>query len=149
MVNSQHTTAPQSDRKCDIVIRYLEQGTQKIRVLCFAECKRTRTSQTFSLKALEKQANEYCRLCLDSEDDMRFVYAATMAGAHIRLWTCFRDQSNLVLTSGVRPLSLLKEGSLTTLFLHHDGLCEDGNAAAPRFRKWRIKPDTPNRGGRR
>ena len=85
MVNSQQPPAPQSDRKCDIVVRYLEQGAQKIRVLCFAECKRTRTSQTFSLKALEKQAKEYCRLCLDSEEDMQFVHAATMAGAHVRL----------------------------------------------------------------
>jgi len=96
MVNSQQPPAPQSDKRCDIVIRYLEHGTQKIRILCFAECKRTRTSQKFSLKALEKQASEYCRLCLDSEEDMPFVYAATMAGAHVRLWTYFRDQAELV-----------------------------------------------------
>jgi hypothetical protein len=85
IVNSQQPSAPQSDKKCNIVIRYLEQGTQKIRVLCFAECKRTKTSQTFSLKALEKQANKYYRLCLDSKEDMRFVYAVTIAGARIRL----------------------------------------------------------------
>jgi hypothetical protein len=96
MVNSQQPPAPQSNKRCDIVIRYLEQGTQKIRVLCFGECKRTRTTQKFSLSALEKQTNEYCRLCLDSEEDMMFVYAATMAGAHVRLWTSFRDQAELV-----------------------------------------------------
>jgi hypothetical protein len=91
IVNSQLPPVPKSKKKCDIVVRYLENGTQKIRVLCFIECKRTRTSQTFSLKALEKQAKEYCRLCLESEGDIQFVYAATMAGAHIRLWKCLRD----------------------------------------------------------
>ena len=96
MVNSQQPPASQSDKRCDIVIRYLEQGTHKIRILCFVECKRTRTSQPFSLKALEKQATEYCILCLESEEDMEFVYAATMAGAHVRLWTCRRDQSEMI-----------------------------------------------------
>ncbi len=96
MVNSQQPPTRQSDRRCDIVIRYLEQGTQKIRVLCFVECKRTRTSQPFSLKALEKQAAEYCALCLESEEEMGFVYAATMAGAHVRLWTYWRDQPEMV-----------------------------------------------------
>ncbi|PVH70803.1 hypothetical protein DL98DRAFT_597522 [Cadophora sp. DSE1049] len=96
MVNSQQPPASQSDKRCDIVIRYLEQGTQKIRILCFVECKRTRTNQPFSLKALEKQATEYCMLCLESEEDMEFVYAVTMAGAHVRLWTCRRDQTEMV-----------------------------------------------------
>merc|ERR1712225_226790 len=96
MVNSQQPPASQSDKRCDIVIRYLEQGTHKIRILCFVECKRTRTSEPFSLKALEKQATEYCILCLESEEDMEFVYAATMAGAHVRLWTCRRDQSEMI-----------------------------------------------------
>ena len=70
LVNSQQPPAPGSEKRCDIVIRYLEHGTERIRVLCFAECKRARTSQMFTLKALEKQAMEYCRLCLVSEDDM-------------------------------------------------------------------------------
>ncbi|KAH9208845.1 hypothetical protein DL95DRAFT_414385 [Leptodontidium sp. 2 PMI_412] len=96
IVNSQQPPASQSDRRCDIVIRYLEQGTQKIRILCFVECKRTRINQPFSLKALEKQATEYCMLCLESEEDMEFVYAVTMAGAHLRLWTYRRDQTEMV-----------------------------------------------------
>jgi hypothetical protein len=95
IVNSQQPPTTQSDKKCDIVIRYLESGTNRIRVLCFAECKRTRTSQPFSLKALEKQAKDYSRLYLDSEDSILFVYVATMAGAHIRLWTYWRDKTEL------------------------------------------------------
>jgi hypothetical protein len=35
-------------------------------------------------------------LCLESEEDMLFVYAATMAGAHIRLWKCLSDQAEWV-----------------------------------------------------
>lgn len=96
IVNSQQPPASGSEKRCDIVIRYLEQGTSKIRVLCFAECKRSRTSHKFSLKALEKQASEYCRSCLENEEDMEFVYAATMAGAHIRLWTHRRHEDRLV-----------------------------------------------------
>jgi len=69
------------------VVRYLESGYANIRTLLFAECKRTSTSQAFSLKALEQQAKDYCQLHLEYETDSTFVYAATMAGAHIRLWT--------------------------------------------------------------
>lgn len=96
IVNSQQPPATESDKKCDIVVRYLEQGTQKIRVLCFAECKRTRTSQPFSLKALETQAKDYSTLYLDSEAEMAYVYVSTMAGAHVRLWTINRGEAELV-----------------------------------------------------
>jgi len=96
IVNSQQPPTTKSDKKCDIVVRYLENGTQKIRVLCFAECKRTRTSQPFSLKALERQAKDYAEIYLKHEDDIPFVYVATMAGAHIRLWTYRRDRAELV-----------------------------------------------------
>jgi hypothetical protein len=87
IVNSQQPPTPTSDRRCDLVVRYLESGYANIRTLLFAECKRTSTSQAFSLKALEQQAKDYCQLHLEYETDSTFVYAATMAGAHVRLWT--------------------------------------------------------------
>ena len=59
MVNSQWPLAPTSDRRCDIAVRYLESGNKNIRIFDICECKRARTSQAFSLKALEKQAFEY------------------------------------------------------------------------------------------
>jgi hypothetical protein len=96
IVNSQQPPTAESDKKCDIVVRYLEQGTQKIRVLCFAECKRARTSQPFSLTALETQAKDYSTLYLDSEANMAYVYVSTMAGAHIRLWTIYCGEAELI-----------------------------------------------------
>jgi hypothetical protein len=95
IVNSQQPPTPTSDRRCDLVIRYLESGYEDIRTLLFAECKRTSTSQAFSLKALEKQALDYCQLHLKHEKDVSFVYAATMAGAHVRLWRAELDLDRL------------------------------------------------------
>jgi hypothetical protein len=92
IVNSQQPPTPTSDRRCDLVVRYLESGYEDVRTLLFAECKRTSTSQAFSLKALEEQAKEYCQLHLQYAKNSTFVYAATMAGAHIRLWTYGLDQ---------------------------------------------------------
>jgi hypothetical protein len=81
-VTSEQPASTTSKRHCDIVIKYLESGSENIRTLCFAECKRTNKSQAFSLKALEEQAAEYCKLYLEDQK-VSFVYAATMAGAHV------------------------------------------------------------------
>jgi hypothetical protein len=78
VVSPEQPPPPTSDRRCDIVIRYLESGSENIRALCFAECKRASTSRPFSLKALEDQASEYYKLYLNYEG-MPFVYAATRA----------------------------------------------------------------------
>jgi hypothetical protein len=86
IVNSQQPPTPTSDRRCDLVVRYLKSGYEDVRTLLFAECKRTSTSQAFSLRALEEQAKDYCQLHLKYANST-FVYAATMAGAHVRLWT--------------------------------------------------------------
>jgi hypothetical protein len=94
VVSPEQPPTPTSDRRCDIVIRYLESGSENIRALCFAECKRASTSRPFSLKALEDQASEYCKLYLNYEG-MPFVYAATMAGAHVRLWGCWPDRAEM------------------------------------------------------
>jgi hypothetical protein len=85
IVNSQQPPTPTSDRRCDLVVRYLESGYEDVRTLLFAECKRTSTSQAFSLKALEQQAKDYCQLHLEYAKNSTFVYATTMAGAHVRL----------------------------------------------------------------
>ncbi|RFU26295.1 hypothetical protein B7463_g10056, partial [Scytalidium lignicola] len=82
---SEQPASLESQRHCEIVIKYLENESESIRTLCFAECKRTRKSQAFSLKALEEQAADYCKLYVEYER-VPFVYAATMAGAHVRLW---------------------------------------------------------------
>src|SRR5256885_15318792 len=66
-VSSEQPPRPTSDRRCDLVVRYLESQSDSIRALCFAECKRTSTNQEFSLTALERQAYEYCNLYLDYE----------------------------------------------------------------------------------
>ncbi|MCJ1226390.1 hypothetical protein MMC12_003040 [Toensbergia leucococca] len=96
VVSSEQSPTPTSQRSCDLVIRYIDIGGVEIRTLCFGECKRASTSQPFSLRALEKQGQEYSRLYLDYEKDVQFIYVATMAGAHIRLWTCHRHNPELV-----------------------------------------------------
>ena len=94
-VTSEQPASTTSKRHCDIVIKYLESGSENIRTLCFAECKRTNKSQAFSLKALEEQAAEYCKLYLEDQKTS-FVYAATMAGAHVRLWKCMYGDKSLI-----------------------------------------------------
>jgi hypothetical protein len=86
IVNSQQLPTPTSDCRCDLVVRYLESRYKDVRTLLFAECKQTSTSQAFSLKALEEQAKDYCQLYLKYTNST-FVYTATIAGAHVRLWT--------------------------------------------------------------
>lgn len=91
VVTREQLPNPPSDSRCDIVVKYLGNLFRGIRTLCFAECKRTKTSQIFGLELLEKQAIKYCQSYLDHEKDIQFVYAATLAGAHIRLWKHWRD----------------------------------------------------------
>lgn len=42
-VSPEQPPTPMSDRRCDIIVRYLESGCQNIRALCFGECKRAST----------------------------------------------------------------------------------------------------------
>jgi hypothetical protein len=37
---------------------------------------------------LEIQARDYCKLYLEVEKEIPYVYAATIARAYIRLWKC-------------------------------------------------------------
>jgi hypothetical protein len=76
-----------SKRHYNLVIKYLRNEADDISALCFAEYKLFKTSQAFSLQLLEQQSLEYCMLYLEETQDP-FVYAATIAGAHIRLWKC-------------------------------------------------------------
>jgi hypothetical protein len=102
VVNSQYPPNPTSARRCDLVVRYLETGDVNIKTLIFAECKRTRTTQAFSLEALEDQAADYCKLYLDYENEIEspivFVHAITAAGANVRFWKCSAG------SGGWRPL---------------------------------------------
>lgn len=93
-ISNEQPPTPTSKSRCDIVVRYLESGSQTIKPLCFAECKRTSTSQPFSLKALEEQAFQYCKSYIEHEE-LTFVYAATMAGAHLRLWGYWREGTEM------------------------------------------------------
>ncbi|KAF8859339.1 hypothetical protein BDZ45DRAFT_673305 [Acephala macrosclerotiorum] len=93
-VTSEQPASLASQRHCDIVVKYLGNETESIRTLCFAKCKRTGKSQAFSLKALEERAVEYCKLYVEYEM-VSFVYAATMAGAHVRLWKYMQGDERL------------------------------------------------------
>jgi len=94
VVSNEQPPTPKSKSRCDVVIRYLESGSQTMRAPCFAECKQANTNQPFSLKALEEQAFEHSKAYLKHEG-MPFVYAATMAGAHARLWGCWPSMTEM------------------------------------------------------
>jgi hypothetical protein len=85
-VTSEQLPSLSSRRRCDLVIKYLKSGSFDIKVLCFSEYKRTNTSQEFSLIRLEIQAKDYYKLYLKAEKETAYVYAATIAGAYVRLW---------------------------------------------------------------
>jgi hypothetical protein len=85
-VTSEQLLSLSSKRYCDLVIKYLKSGSFNIKVLCFGECKRTDTSQEFSLIRLEIQARDYCKLYLKAKKETAYVYATTIARAYVRLW---------------------------------------------------------------
>ncbi|KAK0111102.1 hypothetical protein ONS95_001478 [Cadophora gregata] len=91
-VTSEQPPSPDSSKRCDLVVNYLD-VYDKIRTFCFAECKRAHISQPFSLRLLEEQAMDYCKAYVEYEA-APFVYAATMAGAHIRLWKYTRGDKS-------------------------------------------------------
>jgi hypothetical protein len=84
VVTSEQLASTTFKRYYDIVIKYLKSGSENIQTLCFAKCKHTNKSQAFSLKALEEQAADYCKLYL-KDQKVSFVYTATMASAYVRL----------------------------------------------------------------
>jgi hypothetical protein len=83
-VTSEQPASTTSKRHYDIIIKYLKSGSENIQTLCFAKYKHTNKSQAFSLKALEAQAADYCKLYL-KDQKVSFVYTTTIASAHVRL----------------------------------------------------------------
>ncbi|KAK2804699.1 hypothetical protein FQN50_006539 [Emmonsiellopsis sp. PD_5] len=85
-VNSQQPPGMHSNKACDIVIKYIESGSFKTKILCFVECKRSKKTKPYDLREVEKQARQYSEEYLVSEPGLDFVYVCTACGAHLRLW---------------------------------------------------------------
>jgi hypothetical protein len=93
-VNSQQPPHEKINTACDITIQYVEKDTFQSRILCFVECKRTKTNAPFSLTKLENQALR-CYKAHVSATKVSIIYAATGLGAHIRLWKYSERNENL------------------------------------------------------
>jgi hypothetical protein len=93
---SRWTPTPTSSSPCDYTIQYIESIYTDFRMLLLVQYNRPGSkrkvirSEPFSLKALEEKAKDRCQLYLEymhlKDKNSTFVYAATVAGAHIRLW---------------------------------------------------------------
>ncbi|OJJ79311.1 uncharacterized protein ASPGLDRAFT_40012 [Aspergillus glaucus CBS 516.65] len=65
---------------------------RRLQILCFVEGKRTSRSQSYSTKAVEQEALDYCKKLFASNqsNSTDFVYAGTLVGVHLRLWIVHR-----------------------------------------------------------
>ena len=137
-VSNEQPANPVTRRHCEILVRYLENGSEIIKTLCFGECKRASTSQSFSLKALEEQAASYCKLYVEYEN-VPFVYAATMAGAHVRVWKYMQGDKRLTPFWGENFEGDWEEYK----DIGHD---EDGMMVWETFNEMKLWPPTPHAG---
>jgi hypothetical protein len=92
-ISSQQPPTPTSRRQCDIEVKYTGNGIDFITVLII-ECKRASASQPSSLRAMEEQVKDYYQLNR-MNTNLPIIYAATMTGVHIRLWTYDLDEDVL------------------------------------------------------
>ena len=92
-VNSQVPPHSESDLKCDLAVKYVTEKSSRPKLLCFVECKRTKKTERYDLRKVERQAREYCdEFFIDRSNlNVQFIYVCTAVGAHLRLWKCSRD----------------------------------------------------------
>jgi hypothetical protein len=94
-VNSQVPPHEKSDLKADLAIKYMTKA-HKIVHLCFIEGKRTSRTQSYSTRAVEEEALDYCKeFFADRSNTADFVYAGTLVGVHLRLWIVHREDMRL------------------------------------------------------
>jgi hypothetical protein len=94
-VNSQVPPHETSSLKADLAIKYMTKA-QRLWTLCFIEGKRTSRTQSYSTRAVEEEALDYCKEYFanrSNTDD--FVYAGTLVGVHLRLWIVYREDMSL------------------------------------------------------
>ncbi|TGO44886.1 hypothetical protein BCON_0450g00050 [Botryotinia convoluta] len=86
---------PVHGEQADIVVRYCQSGDKTQQILMIGECKKTTRTSAYSLKGLEWQAFRYCQMYFQSDEGRgkEEVYAATMAGAHMRFWRSTKDRT--------------------------------------------------------
>ncbi|KAL4887779.1 hypothetical protein BDV59DRAFT_162545 [Aspergillus ambiguus] len=94
-VNGEVPPHEHSSLAADIVITYLTR-VMRLQILCFIEAKRTRVRQSYSTRAVEEEALDYCReFFSDRSNTSDFVYAGTLVGVHLRLWIVRRNEMRL------------------------------------------------------
>lgn len=137
-VSPQYPPAPDSAQRIDHAVRYLESGDFGIKILVVVEDKRAKKSERFSLRGLEKQAQDYCVVCLESETDMPFVYAITAAGAHLRIWKYTREDELIPFWGEYEPGDWNQYKDV--------GIDVDAQLIRSSFEQMKVFPPTPRSG---
>lgn len=90
--NSQQPPTDTSDRRCDIVTRYFDEGSQR-RTLLFTEAKRaSEAAANGGFKKMEEQVSGYCQEYLRAENSQPSVFACTVVGPYIRCFIATKDE---------------------------------------------------------
>ena len=74
------------NKACDLATSFIDSG-YKWHLFFFQEGKRAKRTSQSNIKALEIQAQGYCKDFLDSNQDVDMVYANTFVGVHVRFWS--------------------------------------------------------------
>ncbi|KAH8587320.1 hypothetical protein B0O99DRAFT_601762 [Bisporella sp. PMI_857] len=90
---------PPSDTKgpnkaCDLATQYVD-DIHKWHLFFFHEGKRAKNSSESKIRALENQAQGYCKEFIESHEDVSLVYANTFVGGYVRFWSFTRGDSKL------------------------------------------------------
>ena len=83
-----------SDKLCDLATKAVDDG-HKWHMFCFSEGKRASNTSDSKIKALEVQAQGYCKEFVDAHPHVNRIYANTLVGASIRCWSYTRGDSKL------------------------------------------------------
>jgi hypothetical protein len=82
------------DKASDIATKYVD-DRYKWHMFCFSEAKRAKNTSQSKIRAVETQAQGYCKEFLESHPEVNMVYANTLVGASIRCWSYKQGDSKL------------------------------------------------------
>jgi hypothetical protein len=82
------------NKACDLATSFIDSG-YKWHLFFFQEGKRAKRTSQSNIKALEIQAQGYCKDFLNSHQDVDMVYANTFVGVHVRFWSFTRGDDIL------------------------------------------------------
>ncbi|OGM45093.1 hypothetical protein ABOM_006651 [Aspergillus bombycis] len=94
-VNSQCPPHPGSDMRADLAIKYVT-DSGLLHIACFIEATGGHRSEDYAISGVEDQVLDYCEKYFDNNSNTSdFIFAATLVGVHIRLWTVHKHERKL------------------------------------------------------